>query len=165
VAYFPPVSIRQPQPHDIVGHPIEVCGLGTGFEGTLQVRVRALNAAVLLEEHFMAGGMGIWGNFHLALELPDVPPTTRGTIEVFEYSAEDGSEIHKVVVPVVFGRALLDPYAGFLQHEVVPGDTLSGLAQAYYGSAAQFGRIFEANRDRLHDPNLIFVGQVLRVPQ
>jgi hypothetical protein len=33
-----------------------------------------------------------------------------------------------VVVPIVFGRTLIDPYHGFAQHRVVVGDTLSALA-------------------------------------
>ena len=49
-------------------------------------------------------------------------------------------------------------------HEVVSGDTLSGLAKRYYGDARQYMRIFEANRDQLDDPDMIRVGQKLRVP-
>lgn len=35
VAVFPPISVRQPRPHDIVDDPVGVCGVGTGFEGVL----------------------------------------------------------------------------------------------------------------------------------
>ncbi len=70
-----------------------------------------------------------------------------------------------VVVPIVFGRALIDPYHGFAQHRVVGGDTLSALAQQVYGDASQWPRIFEANRDQILNPDLIFPGQVLRIPQ
>jgi hypothetical protein len=69
-----------------------------------------------------------------------------------------------VVIPIVFGRALDDTYFGFHPHTVVPGDTLSGLAQAFYGDASLFPRIFEANRNVIADPDLIFPGQVLRIP-
>ena len=62
-----------------------------------------------------------------------VPPTPQGTLEVFDVSAKDGSELSKVVVPIIFGRALLDPYHGFAQYTVVSGDTLSGIAAKYYG--------------------------------
>ena len=68
-------------------------------------------------------------------------------------------------MPITFGRALLDPYHGFAQHTVVSGETLSAIAQHWYGAAAQWPRIFEANRDQILNPNLIFPGQVLRVPQ
>ena len=50
-------------------------------------------------------------------------------------------------------------------HEVVPGDTLGAIAQKYYGKASLYMKIFEANRDILDDPNLIKVGQKLRIPE
>ena len=35
---------------------------------------------------------------------------------------------------------------------------------AYYGDASLYPQIFEANRDVLKDPNLITIGQKLRIP-
>jgi nucleoid-associated protein YgaU len=49
-------------------------------------------------------------------------------------------------------------------HEVKKGDTLSKIAKQYYGDASLYMKIFEANRDILNDPNLIKVGQKLRIP-
>ncbi len=49
-------------------------------------------------------------------------------------------------------------------HDVVSGDTLSKLAKKYYGDPSLYMKIFEANRDVLKDPNLIKVGQKLRIP-
>ena len=111
-----------------------------------------------------AGGSGIWGNYDVALSV-GVPSTAQGTLEVFEVSAEDGSERNKVVVPITFGPALLSPYHGFAQYTVVAGDTLSGIAEKYYQDATRWPIIFEANRHQLQDPDHIFPGQVLRIPQ
>jgi nucleoid-associated protein YgaU len=47
---------------------------------------------------------------------------------------------------------------------VQSGDTLSKIAQKYYGDAALYTKIFEANRDLLKDPNKISPGQKLRIP-
>jgi nucleoid-associated protein YgaU len=162
---FPTLSIRQPQPFDLVDEPVEVCGVGTGFEATVQARLRDANGTELAHLTFMAGGTGIWGNFHFTISAGGIASTPQGTLELFEFSAIDGSEVGTVVVPITFGPALLDPYHGFAQHEVVAGDTLSGIAQHWYGDATQWPRIFEANRNQVLDPNLIFPGQVLRVPQ
>lgn len=163
---FAPITVRQPQPFDIVDDPVGVCGVGTGFEATFNARVRDGSGVELASGTIRAGlGNGALGNFHAELPLGAVPPTPSGTIEVFESSAEDGSEINKVVVPVTFGRALVDPYGGFLQYAVEAGDTLSSIAVQFYGDAAFRSRLYEANRHQVHDPNLIFVGQVLRVPQ
>jgi hypothetical protein len=48
---------------------------------------------------------------------------------------------------------------------VQSGDTLSGISKRFYGDANQYMRIFEANRDKLKDPNRIQVGQELKIPQ
>jgi len=158
-------SVRQPQPFDLVDDPVEVCGVGTGFEGTFAARVRDGNGTALSQIAINAGGTGTWANFHTTLPLGGVPATPQGTLEVFEFSAKDGSEVGKTVVPITFGPALLTSYRGFAQYTVVAGDTLSAIAQQWYGDAAQWQRIFEANRDQITNPNLIFIGQVLRVPQ
>jgi len=49
-------------------------------------------------------------------------------------------------------------------HEVKKGDTLWKIAETYYGDGSLYNKIFEANRDTLKDPNLIKVGQKLRIP-
>jgi nucleoid-associated protein YgaU len=49
-------------------------------------------------------------------------------------------------------------------HVVQSGDTLSKIAQKYYGDASLYPKIFEANRDQLSDPNRISPGQKLRIP-
>ena len=69
-----------------------------------------------------------------------------------------------MVVPIIFGRTLDDMYFGFHPHVVRPGDTLSGLAQAFYGDAGLYGRISEAKRNVIADRDLIFPAQVLRIP-
>ena len=47
---------------------------------------------------------------------------------------------------------------------VQPGDTLSKISQQFYGDATKYQKIFQANRDKLTDPNKINPGQVLRLP-
>jgi hypothetical protein len=49
-------------------------------------------------------------------------------------------------------------------YTVVEGDTLSAIAERFYGSANEWPRIFEANRDQLDNPDLIQIGQTLRIP-
>ena len=49
-------------------------------------------------------------------------------------------------------------------YTVQAGDTLSKIAKRYYGDANAYMKIFEANKDKLTDPNMIKVGQVLRIP-
>lgn len=49
-------------------------------------------------------------------------------------------------------------------HTVAAGETLSKLAKRYLGDANAYMKIFEANRDVLKDPNVIKVGQELKIP-
>jgi nucleoid-associated protein YgaU len=50
-------------------------------------------------------------------------------------------------------------------YDVVSGDTLGAISQKYYGKASDYMKIFEANRDILDNPDLIKVGQKLRIPE
>ena len=47
---------------------------------------------------------------------------------------------------------------------VQPGNTLWGIARENYGEGILYVRVFEANRDRIRNPDLIYPGQVFTVP-
>ncbi|CAI8801969.1 peptidoglycan-binding protein LysM [Methylocaldum szegediense] len=54
---------------------------------------------------------------------------------------------------------------GETQYYVIqPGDTLSKIAQRFYKDANKYSKIFEANREVIKDPDLIFPGQKIRIP-
>jgi len=50
-------------------------------------------------------------------------------------------------------------------HTVVSGESLSKIAKKYYGDAMKYTVIFEANQPTLKDPDKIYPGQVLRIPE
>jgi nucleoid-associated protein YgaU len=47
---------------------------------------------------------------------------------------------------------------------VVKGDSLSKIAKREYGDANKWRTIYEANKDLIKDPDLIYPGQELKVP-
>jgi nucleoid-associated protein YgaU len=47
---------------------------------------------------------------------------------------------------------------------VQPGHTLWAISSARYGEGVQYVRIFEANRDHIRDPDLIYPGQIFDLP-
>ncbi len=47
---------------------------------------------------------------------------------------------------------------------VQSGDSLSKIAKQFYGDANQYMRIFEANQPLLENPDKIYPGQSLRIP-
>ncbi|MBE0469246.1 MAG: peptidoglycan-binding protein LysM [Methyloprofundus sp.] len=44
------------------------------------------------------------------------------------------------------------------------GDSLSKIAKKYYNNAAEYPRIFEANKEVIKNPDLIYPGQKIRIP-
>jgi nucleoid-associated protein YgaU len=49
-------------------------------------------------------------------------------------------------------------------YTVVAGDTLSKIAKREYGDAAKWNRIYEANKDTIKNPDLIYPGQTFKIP-
>lgn len=60
--------------------------------------------------------------------------------------------------------AVITPQPPAMYHQVVAGDTLSKIAERYYGVMRMFDGILEANRPMLTSADLIYPGQVLRIP-
>lgn len=50
-------------------------------------------------------------------------------------------------------------------HTVAKGDTLWAVATKEYGNGSKYTVIFEANKPMLSDPDKIYPGQVLRIPE
>jgi len=49
-------------------------------------------------------------------------------------------------------------------YTVQPGDSLSKISKQVYGNASMYMKIFEANKDKLDDPDKIRPGMDLRIP-
>jgi nucleoid-associated protein YgaU len=54
---------------------------------------------------------------------------------------------------------------GTRNYTVQSGDTLSKIAKQFYGDANSYMKIFQANRDRLNNPNEVKAGQELVIPE
>ncbi len=58
-----------------------------------------------------------------------------------------------------------DPAPEARYYTVVSGDSLSKISKVMYGDAMKYPAIFEANKPMLKDVDLIYPGQVLRIPE
>jgi nucleoid-associated protein YgaU len=47
---------------------------------------------------------------------------------------------------------------------VQPGNTLWGISRERYGQGILYVQVFEANRDKIRDPDLIYPGQIFNLP-
>jgi len=158
------IRIDQPRAFDLVGNPILVGGVGTGFEATLNYRVHEGHDEV--SGHFsVGGGAGEHGQYQLQVDVAGAAfALDRVFVEVFELSAADGSEIDKVIVPVILGPRIVAGYIGYREHVVQSGDTLWAIAEANYRDGNQYPLIVRANPNLIADPDLIFPGQVFKIP-
>ena len=69
-----------------------------------------------------------------------------------------------VEAPQQRAAAVGGPATGVQTYTVQSGDTLTKISKQFYGSPNEYMRIFYANRDKLHDPDKIQVGQQLVIP-
>jgi nucleoid-associated protein YgaU len=54
--------------------------------------------------------------------------------------------------------------AGAQSYTVVKGDSLSKIAKRFYGDAQQWRKIYDANKEQIKNPDLIYPGQTFRIP-
>jgi nucleoid-associated protein YgaU len=64
----------------------------------------------------------------------------------------------------VSGGFASDSAAPVSSHTVRAGESLSKISRKVYGSSKHWRRIFDANRDQIDNPDLIQIGQVLKIP-
>ncbi len=76
---------------------------------------------------------------------------------------ERGMVLARVSLPFSRAEPLTDMAPGTFVI-VQPGNSLWRLARRTYGSGFQYAVIFEANRDQIKDPDLIYPGQVFTMP-
>jgi nucleoid-associated protein YgaU len=83
-------------------------------------------------------------------------------------SSEDEDEKEPDFSDVVSGSSTTAPApAGEVAtrtYTVVKGDSLSKIAKRVYGDGRRWKELFEANKDTIKNPDLIFPGQVLKIP-
>ena len=54
--------------------------------------------------------------------------------------------------------------AGERSYTVEKGDNLSAISKRFYGKSKYWKQIFDANRDTIENPDLIYPGQTIKLP-
>lgn len=158
------IKMDQPRRFDLVGNPVMIAGIGTGFEATINYRVHDGHDEVTGAIN-VGGGSGEHAQYQVQARVGNASfRRDRLFVEVFELSPKDGSELHKVRKPVLLGTRMVDGrYLGYREHVVKKGDTLSRIARKNYGTP-DIEPLLRANAHQIDDPDLIFPGQIIRVP-
>ena len=131
-------------------------------EGTGFVRIYLDNAPITTSR---VAADGNWNS-----DLPEVDVGVY-TLRVDEVSA-DGTVTSRVETPfkredrtILAAQDNADQSARVRAVTVQPGSTLWAISREAYGEGIKYVRVYEANRDRIRDPDLIYPGQVFTLPQ
>lgn len=96
--------VNEPTPMQTISSPVRVAGSSNFFEASTRVRIRDSSGHILADTATLAAG---WADklypFSISLSY-STPSTSQGVVEVFESSAKDGSDIHKISIPIQFRR-------------------------------------------------------------
>lgn len=160
------IQIQQPQPYDLVGETILISGNAVAFEAQANLTVGEghdeYSALVTV------GSMSI-RQFQTSITIPanHAFQLNRLFVRIVDEGGEgDGAEAPSMIVPVLFGPMILPGYVGFWEHTVVAGENLSAIARHYYdGDSSKWKVIQQANQHTVPDANVIYPGQVLRIPR
>ncbi|WP_328417346.1 GerMN domain-containing protein [Micromonospora sp. NBC_00389] len=102
---LPPIVVTGPSVGERVGAPLTVTGTADVFEATVSVRVLdAAGREVAAGFGTASCGSGCRGAYRVVVGW-HTAREQRGTIEVYEVSARDGSRINTVAVPVILAPA------------------------------------------------------------
>jgi hypothetical protein len=104
-----PIDVSTPQPGDMVSSPVTIAGTADVFEATVSYQVKDGNGKVIAHGFTTAScGTGCRGDY--TVDVPfEVDQEQTGTVVVFEESAEDGSKINVVEIPVTLQPIALAP--------------------------------------------------------
>lgn len=119
-----------------------------------------------IQEHIEADNPGVEG---LAIKVEDGVAKVSG-------KAKDQSAFEKLVLMAGNVLGIKEVQADELEmeqpatveveyYEIQKGDTLWAIAKKHLGNGAEYTKIFEANREVIKDPDLIYPGQKIRIPK
>ncbi|MDO8602176.1 MAG: Gmad2 immunoglobulin-like domain-containing protein [bacterium] len=111
------IKVYSPRPGDPVADPVIIVGEARVFENTFNYRVKDATGAVLGQgfNNALAPDIGQFGPFSVALSITK-PATSYGTVEVFNFSAKDGSEQDVVSIPIIFDAAAVSTVQAYFSN-------------------------------------------------
>lgn len=96
------IKIKSPQKNSVTGKPVQITGKANVFEANVRVRMKDEMQNILIDTFITAEGAydGLYP-FEQAIDYT-TPSSRYMVMEVFEESPRDGTEINKVIIPLVY---------------------------------------------------------------
>lgn len=127
----------------------------------LSGQARNGNTVQIYLDNVFAGRTQVDSTGYWSIESSEIATVGDHTIRADELDGES-NVVSRVEVP--FRRQPPDPSAQPGAITVVKGNSLWRIARRVYGEGVMFTLIYEANRDQIKDPDLIYPGQVFTLP-
>lgn len=98
------LKLTYPSPYSTIGLPVVLRGQARVFENQFNYRVKNTDGTILAEgtSQTDAKDAGQFGSFEITVTDFKNNPGTEGFVEIFYYSAKDGSEMENINIPIVF---------------------------------------------------------------
>ena len=101
-----------------------------------------------------------------ATEIPDVKATQVESAKPTSVKEAPVTKTEAIKAPIEEPAVVSKPKLVALETTTVgKGETLFRVAKRVYGSGDKYLALYEANKDTIKNPDIIFVGQVLKVPR
>lgn len=100
---LPAIFVESPTPGQAAGNPVRLTGTANTFEAAFMVRILGRDGSTIVEVPAMAtSGTGTRGTFDVTVPYP-LAAGGPGAVVVYEQSAQDGSPINLIEIPVTLG--------------------------------------------------------------
>ena len=116
-----------------------------------------INTLVLIEDLDTVEKAGEEGDIYISFKLLGYKPY--GKLSVVKKVDNGTAKVEKAAAQ----KPKVNPKNNG-SYVVKKGDTLWAIAKKYYGNGSQYPKIFNANKDKIKNPNLIYPGQKLAIP-
>jgi len=95
------IKVTVPKINEQIKSPVQISGQAAVFEAQFNARIKDDSGLVLAETQLMTEEGQTMSPFSAKIKYKK-PSRREGVIEVFDISPKDGTEIHKVSIPVIF---------------------------------------------------------------
>ena len=131
------IEVFSPVADALYHSPLVVNGFSRTFEGSVNLRLSDRDGQVLAERNTQGGASDGFAFFDSTLRFT-VGEMISGTLEVFETSAKDGSEINKVTIPLVLlpGQRVIDLNQPTVGKQVCSPVWVSGYSNTFEAQVA-----------------------------
>lgn len=123
-----------------------------------------INTLVLIEELTEIEKAGEEGDKYISFKLVEYKEFGKKSVVVTKVEQVKNMASKVIVAKKLANKKVTSPKCSG-SYTVVRGDTLWGIAKKFYSNGSQYTKIYNANKNIIKNPSLIYPGQKLVIPK